>query len=148
MPGEYYLLELYKNGGFPATPPEKLLGFTVKSLEYGHCVIEFTPTAQHANPMGIAHGGILSAVADEAMAMAYLATLREGELFSTLEMKINFLQAVRGETLTFDAKILRKKGSVGLAECRITDQEGNLVAFATSGLMTRKPVKQGDGSLV
>ena len=50
---------------------------------------------QHANPMGTLHGGILCDLADGAMGMAFFTTCQEGETFTTLELKINFLRPVR-----------------------------------------------------
>src|SRR4051794_11623169 len=49
---------------------------------------------RHANPMGTVHGGVLTTLADSAMGMAYAAQLREGETFTTLELKINFMRPV------------------------------------------------------
>ncbi|MFQ5771237.1 MAG: PaaI family thioesterase, partial [bacterium] len=49
---------------------------------------------QHANPMGTLHGGVLCDIADAAMGMAYASTLEQGESFTTLELKINFLKPV------------------------------------------------------
>ena len=47
---------------------------------------------QHSNPMGTIHGGVLCDVADAAMGMAFFSTLGDGESFTTLELKINFLR--------------------------------------------------------
>jgi uncharacterized protein (TIGR00369 family) len=44
--------------------------------------------------MGTLHGGVLCDLADAAMGMAYASSLDEGETFTTLELKINFLEPV------------------------------------------------------
>src|SRR5580692_1285752 len=41
----------------------------------------------------------------------FYATLAEGETFTTIELKINFLRAVRKTTLTAEAKVV-KAGSI------------------------------------
>jgi uncharacterized protein (TIGR00369 family) len=52
-------------------------------MQPGQAVIELEATAQHANPTGTLHGGILCDIADAAMGTAYASTLAEGETFTT-----------------------------------------------------------------
>ncbi|MFQ5750634.1 MAG: PaaI family thioesterase [bacterium] len=72
----------------------ELLGFKLTAIENGEAVVEFKPTKQHANPVGTLHGGVLCDIADAAMGMDYASALKEGESFTTLELKINFLKPV------------------------------------------------------
>jgi uncharacterized protein (TIGR00369 family) len=69
-------------------------------VEPGRAVMALEAGERHANPMGTLHGGVLCDLADAAMGMAYAATLDEGETFTTLELKINFLKPVRTGRLT------------------------------------------------
>src|SRR3989442_11814651 len=57
-------------------------------------------SAQHFNPMGTLHGGILCDIADAAMGIAFASTLGPGESFTTVELKINFLHPVRDRKST------------------------------------------------
>jgi uncharacterized protein (TIGR00369 family) len=120
----------------PTAPVATLLGFSLTSLQPGHAVIEFEATERHANPMGTLHGGVLAAIADAAMGMAYFSTLGEGESFTTLEMKINFLRPVWRARLRAVGKLVKAGRTVGLVECDVTDHEGRLVARASSTCMT------------
>jgi uncharacterized protein (TIGR00369 family) len=88
-----------------ATPPPiaRLLGFGLKSVEPGHAVFEMEADERHHNAIGTLHGGAYRDLADAAMGYAYAATLGEGESFTTIELKINFLRAVRTATLTAGA---------------------------------------------
>ena len=61
---------------------------------------------QH-NPLGTLHGGIYCDLADAAMGFAYASTLGEGESFTTVELKFNFLRAVQKATLTADANVVK-----------------------------------------
>ena len=60
-------------------PVARLIGFTLTAIAPGQARIAFEAGAQHANPMGTLHGGILCDIADAAMGMAYASTLDEGE---------------------------------------------------------------------
>jgi hypothetical protein len=75
---------------FPA-PIGKLLGLTIIGSGIGRATVEFEATGRYANPMGTLHGGVLCDVADAAMGVAYRSTLAEGETFTTIELKINFI---------------------------------------------------------
>ena len=84
------------------------------------------------------HGGVYCDLADAAMGLAYAATLGEGENFTTVELKINFLRAVRKATLTAEAKVVKSGSILGYIECEVKDQDGRLVAKAASTCMKLK----------
>jgi uncharacterized protein (TIGR00369 family) len=107
----------------------------MKSLEPGHAIFEMEADERHHNPMGTLHGGIYCDIADAAMGFAYASTLNDGQRFTTVELKINFLRAVRKATLTADARVVKAGKSVGYIECEVKDQTGKLGAKAASTCM-------------
>jgi uncharacterized protein (TIGR00369 family) len=117
-------------------PIARLISFTLTEMAPGRGVIEFDAGPQHANPMGTLHGGVLCDIADAAMGMAYASTLGEGETFTTLELKINFLKPVRTGKLRAIGRVVRAGRTVGLLECDIVDEQDALVARASSTCMT------------
>jgi uncharacterized protein (TIGR00369 family) len=117
-------------------PVAKLIGFRPTSVEDGKAVFELEAAPQHANPMGTLHGGVLCDVADAAMGVAYASTLADGESFTTLELKINFLRPFKNGTLTATARVVKAGRTIGLTECDVTDPEGRLIARAMSTCMT------------
>lgn len=119
-------------GEAPPPPIGCLLGFVLKSIEPGRAVFEIAVDERHHNPMGTLHGGVYCDLADAAMGYAYAATLGEGETFTTVELKINFLRAVRQATLTADARVVKSGSTIGYVECDVRDQAGKLVARASS----------------
>lgn len=120
---------------FPA-PIGKLLGLTLIAEGRGRATIEFEAGARYANPMGTLHGGVLCDIADAAMGGAYRTTLEQGETFTTVELKINFLRPVWDAKLRAEARVVRAGKVVGLVECDIFDEERRLVARASSTCMT------------
>jgi uncharacterized protein (TIGR00369 family) len=119
----------------PPPPVSRLIGFVLKSIEPGHAIFEMEADERHHNPMGTLHGGIYCDIADAAMGFAYAATLAEGETFTTIELKINFLGAVRKATLTAEARVVKAGSTLGYVECEVKDQTGKLVAKAASTCM-------------
>jgi uncharacterized protein (TIGR00369 family) len=122
------------------TPPPiaRLLGFVPKSIEPGHAIFEMEIDGRHHNPMGTLHGGIYCDLADAAMGFAYAATLGKGETFTTIELKINFLRAVRKATLTAEARVVKAGSTLGYVECEVKDQDGRLIARAASTCLRLK----------
>src|SRR5467141_1343291 len=87
-------------------PIAELIGFSIEEIGDGRAVGSLQSGPQHANPMGTLHGGVLCDLADAAMGMAYLGTLAEGETFTTIELKINFLRPVWKAKLRAQAKVI------------------------------------------
>ena len=117
-------------------PVARLIGFRLVSVEPGKAVFEMEAGPQHANPMGTLHGGILCDIADAAMGIAYASTLEEGETFTTLELKINFLKPIWKARLRAEGHIVKRGKTVGLVECDVVDETGSLVARASSTCLT------------
>ena len=130
------LSEAIIRGEAPQPPIARLIGFRMVSVKPGEAVIELPATEAHANPMGTLHGGVLCDIADAAMGIAYSSNLGEGESFTTLELKINFLKPVWKARLLATGRVVKQGRTVGLVECDITDEKGSLVARATSTCMT------------
>jgi len=136
MPTMLEQIRRLQRGESPPPPIAQLIGFTLTSVEPGRAVIDFTAEPRHANPMGTLHGGVLCDIADAAMGMAWAATLGEGETFTTLELKINFLRPVWSGRLTATGRVVSGGHTVGLLECDVADDTGRLVARASSTVMT------------
>ena len=138
MPTIRDLADKMLRGEEPPPPIGRLLGFALKAIEPGRASFAMVVDEGHHNPMGTLHGGVYCDLADAAMGFAYAATLQESESFTTVELKINFLRAVRKGTLTAEAMVVKSGGTLGYVECAVTDQDGRLVAKAASTCMKLK----------
>jgi uncharacterized protein (TIGR00369 family) len=117
-------------------PVAELLGIEFVSLEGGVCTMKLEAQERHSNPMGTIHGGILGDLADAAMGMAYFSTLQPGESFTTLELKINFLRPFWTGLLVARGRVVHGGRSMGMTECDVVDDQGRLIARATSTCLT------------
>ena len=136
MPQTIDMLRKVQRGEAPPPPVAQLIGFTLAEVEPGRAVIVLDADRRHANPMGTVHGGVLCDIADAAMGIAYAGTLDEGETFTTLELKINFLKPVRSGRLVATGRVVKGGRTVGLIECDVVDDKERLVARASSTCMT------------
>lgn len=122
-------------GEIPGPPVAQVLGFKVAEVEEGRVVIELEASDRLHNPMGTLHGGILCDLADAAMGYAFVSTLSEDELFTTVEIKLNFLKPIFNSKLRAKGQLIKKGSKIGLLECHIYDEKGRLVAHSTSTCM-------------
>lgn len=136
MPTMLDLIRKVRTGEIPPPPIAQLIGLRLNSVEPGRVVMEMDAEPRHANPMGTVHGGVLCDLADAAMGMAYASSLDEGETFTTLELKINFLKPVWSGRLVATGHLVKGGRTVGLTECDVVDDKDRLVARASSTLMT------------
>lgn len=128
-------MERMVRGEVPQPPIGHLLGMRLVRVARGEAEFELDADQRHANPMGTLHGGILGDIADAAMGIAFASTLEEGETFTTLELKINFLKPVWKARLTARGRLVKRGRTVGLAECDVFNETQELVARATSTCM-------------
>src|SRR2546428_5102028 len=92
-------MERMLRGEMPQPAAATKIGMRLASFAAGEASVELEADTTHANPMGTVQGGILAAIADAAMGWAYMTTLGEGESYTTLEIKVNFLRPVRAGRL-------------------------------------------------
>jgi len=125
----------------PHPPIGETIGMRTTEIGPDFAVFEMDAGRRHANPMGTLHGGVLCDLADAAMGVAWASDLTTGETFTTLELKINFLKPVWETHLRAQARVVKRGRTVGLVECDIHDDKGDLVAHATSTCMTLRGEK-------
>jgi uncharacterized protein (TIGR00369 family) len=123
-------------GEIPPPPVAELVGVELTTMEQGRATFHLDARPEHASPLGTVQGGILCVLADAAMGAAYVSLLGDDESFATVELKMNYLKPVWSGRLTAVAEVLKQGRTIGLVECRITDDGNSLVAHATSTCMT------------
>lgn len=135
-------------GEVPIPPVAQLMGMEMGLVRPGRVVIELEAGPRHASPLGTVHGGILCAIADAAMGLAYATNLKAGETFATVELKVNFLRPVWQGRLRAEGKVVSSGRNLGLVECNVTDQDQRLIARCLSTCMTLKGVQAENDNVV
>ncbi|MGZ5441906.1 MAG: PaaI family thioesterase [Thermoanaerobaculia bacterium] len=122
------------HGEFEGAPMVRHLGMRMTHVEEGKCTIvldEIKP--EHENGLGIAHGGLAATLLDTALSCAVNTVMPAGKVFTTLEMKINYIRAIRPEDapLVCVGHVVHAGGKTATAEGRIVDSNGKLFAHGT-----------------
>jgi uncharacterized protein (TIGR00369 family) len=102
-------IEAILRGEAPPPPVAELLGIRLVSVCDGECVFEMEAQPEHANPMGTVQGGVICALADAAMGLAYASQLGDGQI-TTLELKTNYLRQVIDGTLVATGRVVHAAG--------------------------------------
>ena len=117
-------------------PVTKLIGWRMTEVDEGRVVMELEIEHRHTSPPGSAHGGILVDVADAAMGCAYGTLLDEGEVWTTVELKVNYLRpAFPGARIRAEGRVVNAGRTLALTECDVVNDEGKLLARASSTCM-------------
>ena len=115
------------------------LGAYVAEADPGQVVIALEAGAKHRHGGGVVQGGVITQIADAAMGMS-LATLQEdGSWNTTIELKINFIRPFVEGRLRAVGRVVDMRRSLLFAEADVLDDEGRLIARASSTCMAVPP---------
>lgn len=122
----------------PAARPHpfaELIGFEITQRAEGRCTSELTVKEAHLNPNGVVHGAVLYALADTGMGGALSSILEEGQLCSTIEIKINYFRPAGTGRLRCETRVVYKGGRTSALESELFDERDRLLARATGTFM-------------
>ena len=131
------------DGTLPKPPIADLLGFDLVEAESGRAVFEGMPEYRHYNPIGTVHGGFALTLMDSCMSCAVQTMLKQGEIYTTLELKVNLVRAITKDTgpIRATGRLIHRGRTTGTAEGDVRDAAGNLLAHGTTTCMIFPPKK-------
>ncbi|HEU4348125.1 MAG TPA: PaaI family thioesterase [Actinoplanes sp.] len=131
------MLRAMSTGDLPAPPVMNLIDIAGMEVEEGSVTIHLDPQEFHYNPLGSVHGGVLSTLLDTAAACSVHSTLPAGVGYTSLDLNVKFLRpvTVASGRITCRGSVLQRGRRTALAEARLTDAAGRLVAHATTTCM-------------
>jgi len=128
---EQAIREKFESNHFP-----KMLGIEIDSIEPGRARLSVEVRQELLQIQGVMHGGAIASLID---------TADPGDRFTTVEMKVNYLSAIREGRVIADARLIRDGRRIIVADCDVFDWKGRLCA---KGLLTyirlNERVKDGD----
>jgi uncharacterized protein (TIGR00369 family) len=121
-------------GELPPPPITRLMDFVAIEFEQGRFVWQGTPRHDHYNPLGTVHGGYAATLLDSCVGCAVHTMLPAGSGYTTLELKVNYIRAMTDKTgpVRAEGKVISLGRQTGVAEGRLTDAGGRLLAYATT----------------
>lgn len=148
MSGIDFLRKMFA-GELPHATMMQQVGFTRGNAEPGLVVFQAIPGPRHYNPVGSVHGGFTATLLDSAMGCAVQSMLPAGGAYTTLEFKISLIRAITQDTGEVRAEgcALNVGRRVGVAEGRLLDGKGRLLAHATTTCLVFEMPKDSSNGL-
>jgi uncharacterized protein (TIGR00369 family) len=124
-------------GTQPNPPISETLGFHLAEADPGRAVFTCVPEFRHYNPIGSVHGGLAATLLDSALGCAIFTTLKRGDGWTTLELKLNFVRAMTKDTglVRAEGRVIHRGRTVATSEGDLKDASGKLYAHATTTCM-------------
>jgi len=113
-----------------ANPFFSLMGIDVVRVEAGRAVLRMEIRPDMYNGMGWLQGGMFTALADEAMALALYPVLSRNEGIATISESTSFIKGAREGVLIAEGRVIKKGRRIAFAEgdVRADDLEKTLLA--------------------
>ncbi|AGL19563.1 PaaI family thioesterase [Actinoplanes sp. N902-109] len=140
------LLQAMARGDLPSPPVTHLIDLAGMEVTEGSVTVRLRPQEFHYNPLGTVHGGVLATLLDTATGCSVHSTLAAGVGYTSIDLNVKFLRpvTVASGLLTTTGAVLQRGRRTALAEARMTDDSGRLLAHATSScLLFDLPAAQG-----
>jgi uncharacterized protein (TIGR00369 family) len=123
-------------------PMARHFSFRIAEVEYGKVAATAVPQPVHENPFEVVQGGFAATVLDIALGLVSISVLTgDAESVATTDLSVRYLRSIRGETgqMRITASTLHVGRKVVVAEAKLHDSAGNLVALAQSTSLIARP---------
>lgn len=119
--------------GLPKPPViEKLDLPGLERWEEGRIWSKWKVNPEMFHERGAVFGGYLSAMADSQLGLTTLTVLKDGERFTTSDLRISFFRAVHSGHLNIEGAVVHRGRSMIQVEATFTRDDGKLAAKASA----------------
>lgn len=119
-------------------PYMHMLNMNITRLDYGVCDMEVPIIEGHLHAYRAIHGGVYAGVIDTAAYWACYPEMEEDEGFVSLDLTVHNLASVKEGTLFVEGRTIEMGKTMLIAEAKVKDARGRVLAYGSSKLM-RKP---------
>lgn len=122
------------NGELP--PPHMAITgeFAIVAFDYGHVVMQGSPSVKFQNTLGIIHGGWIATILDSVVGCAVHTTLSAGMGYATAELKVSYLRPLNVEVglVRAEGRVISAGKKIAFAEGWLFGPDGKKYAHATT----------------
>jgi acyl-CoA thioesterase len=115
------------------------VGLSVVEQRSGYSKCRLELVEHHYNSFGSVHGGVLFTLADTGMGSALYPSLAAGEMFATIEVKINYFKPVFSGVITCVTEVVNRgkavahlESSLYSADVLVAKASGSYAIFKSS----------------
>jgi len=120
--------------GRDANPFFRMMGIDIVSYGEGQAVLSMDVRPDMMNGDGWLQGGVYTALADEAMALALFTVLKETEITATISESTSFYRGVRDGCIEAEGTVIRKGRKVAFTKAvvRQPGEDGKTLAESSA----------------
>jgi uncharacterized protein (TIGR00369 family) len=133
MPQKY--LQHVQEPGQTVNPLFAFLGIVVETLSPEKVVLRLPFRPDFIQGAGMIAGGLMAALADEAMAHVVLANVSPGQNTATIEMNMRYLRAAARGDMRGVATLIKKGRRIITVQAELQDDERRALALAGATFM-------------
>jgi len=123
-------LERIKADDPSANPFFTMTGIKVLSVEDGKALLKMQIRPDMLNGVGWLQGGMLVAIADEAMALAIYPLLGEAEGIATISESTSFIKGARDGMIFAEGRVIKKGRRVAFTESEVFTGDGERILLS------------------
>jgi uncharacterized protein (TIGR00369 family) len=132
---QYLKKEVNKPITKSVSPSSLWLRGTLLEVEEGEVSISYRIRKEMTNPVGSIQGGVMAALIDDTMGLAFYTLFLE-HMYTTTNLNIDYLFAAKeDDTVIVKAKVVRIGKKIANIECKVYNQDGGVITTATSNLV-------------
>jgi uncharacterized protein (TIGR00369 family) len=131
-------LKKVKEGRKGMNPFLDFMGIRLTEMGDGYARFRMTIRPEYLQGAGSVQGGLIVAMADEAIAHAMMTQLSPDEGLTTIELKSNFLAGVQSGELIATATVFKKGQSLIIGDCLVTDDKDKNICRVSATFMLLK----------
>lgn len=131
-------LEQLRTGQKGLNPFLDFLNVSLVDLSEGRACFRMSVRPEYLQGAKIMQGGLIVALADEAIAHAMMTQLAPEEGLTTIELKSNFLAGVTDGELLAEATVFKKGQSLIIGDCLVKDSQGKSICRVSATFMLLK----------
>lgn len=131
-------LQMMLAGEAPVPPIAHTMDFWLLRVAEGEAVFQGRPLFKHYNPLGGVHGGWFATVLDSALGCAVHSTMRVGEGYTTLELKLNLVRGLlegQPQRVRAIGRVRHRGRQMATAEADLVGPDGKLYAHASTSCL-------------
>ncbi|MDQ3542675.1 MAG: PaaI family thioesterase [Actinomycetota bacterium] len=119
----------------------RFIGLQIEDVRHGYCRMRLPIRSEVKQAHGLMHGGALASLLDSVLVPAIGVTVPPGSTYSTVDLHVQFLDALRDEDAVAEGWVVRqgRRTVFGESEARAATS-GRLVAKAVLTYSVRVPV--------
>jgi acyl-CoA thioesterase len=112
-------------------PLQEFLGMQLLEDTAGVGTAKAVVVAEHLNPNGVVHGGVIFTLVDTAMGKATMSVLDVGLFCATVEISLRFIRPASTGTMIAVANVVKRGRNIVHVEARVQDDSDRLIATGT-----------------